>query len=222
MAVRATYNHGKTPGRRPPAPVRSELGSALAACRSALVSVGLFSGMSNILMLTGSFFMLEVYDRVLPSRSIPTLVVLLHSRRRALRRARRSRPDPRPHPGAHRQQPRRGGERTRLRRHRAHSAQGRQPRRPAAAAARSRRRARLPVGRRPDRVVRPAVDADLSRDLLCVPFLHRRHRAGRHDHPGRADSADRSVHAPSEQGGGGDVQARAIRSPRRAAATPRR
>jgi ATP-binding cassette subfamily C protein len=35
------------------------------------------SGMSNILMLTGSFFMLEVYDRVLPSRSVPTLVGLV-------------------------------------------------------------------------------------------------------------------------------------------------
>ena len=27
-------------------------------------------------MLTGAFFMLEVYDRVLPSRSVPTLVAL--------------------------------------------------------------------------------------------------------------------------------------------------
>jgi ATP-binding cassette subfamily C protein len=31
----------------------------------------------NILYLTGSFFMLEIYDRVLPSRSIPTLVGLI-------------------------------------------------------------------------------------------------------------------------------------------------
>src|SRR5215475_11524672 len=55
----------------------SELAQALGACRSAFVAIGLFSGMSNLLMLTGSFFMLEVYDRVLPSRSVPTLVVLL-------------------------------------------------------------------------------------------------------------------------------------------------
>jgi ATP-binding cassette subfamily C protein len=64
--------------KRPPQPAnRSELASALAACRNAFIAVGLFSGMSNILMLTGSFFMLEVYDRVLPSRSVPTLVVLV-------------------------------------------------------------------------------------------------------------------------------------------------
>jgi PrtD family type I secretion system ABC transporter len=55
---------------------RSELAEALTACRGAFISIGLMSGMSNILMLTGSFFMLEVYDRVLPSRSVPTLVGL--------------------------------------------------------------------------------------------------------------------------------------------------
>ncbi len=55
---------------------RSEVHDAFRACLGALVGVGLFSGMINILMLTGSFFMLEVYDRVLPSRSIPTLLVL--------------------------------------------------------------------------------------------------------------------------------------------------
>jgi ATP-binding cassette subfamily C protein len=35
------------------------------------------SGMSNILMLTGAIFMLEIYDRVLPSRSVPTLLALV-------------------------------------------------------------------------------------------------------------------------------------------------
>ncbi|MCJ2013600.1 type I secretion system permease/ATPase [Methylobacterium sp. J-076] len=34
------------------------------------------SGLVNILYLTGSFFMLEVYDRVIPSRSVPTLIGL--------------------------------------------------------------------------------------------------------------------------------------------------
>src|SRR6195256_4939433 len=55
---------------------RSELADALAACRGAFISIGLMSGMSNILMLTGAIFMLEVYDRVLPSRSVPTLIGL--------------------------------------------------------------------------------------------------------------------------------------------------
>src|SRR4030081_3317551 len=56
---------------------RSELGDALRACRSAFLGVGAMSCMINLLYLTGSIFMLEVYDRVLPSRSIPTLVGLV-------------------------------------------------------------------------------------------------------------------------------------------------
>src|SRR5204863_7945056 len=61
---------------RPPSRAGSELAEALAACRGAFVVTGLISGMSNILMLTGAIFMLEVYDRVLPSRSVPTLIGL--------------------------------------------------------------------------------------------------------------------------------------------------
>ncbi|PDT64750.1 type I secretion system permease/ATPase [Bradyrhizobium ottawaense] len=60
-----------------PAVRRSELGEALRACRSAFIGVGLMSCMINLLYLTGSVFMLEVYDRVLPSRSVPTLVGLV-------------------------------------------------------------------------------------------------------------------------------------------------
>ncbi|MDI1265535.1 MAG: ABC transporter transmembrane domain-containing protein, partial [bacterium] len=56
---------------------RSELGEALHACRSAFIGVGVMSCMINLLYLTGSIFMLEVYDRVLPSRSVPTLVGLV-------------------------------------------------------------------------------------------------------------------------------------------------
>ena len=44
--------------------------------RGVLLAVGLMSGTINILYLTGSFYMLQVYDRVIPSRSIPTLVAL--------------------------------------------------------------------------------------------------------------------------------------------------
>jgi ATP-binding cassette, subfamily C, type I secretion system permease/ATPase len=65
----------RQPSRRPSQ--RSEIAEALSACRGAFISIGLMSGMSNILMLTGALFMLEVYDRVLPSRSVPTLVGLV-------------------------------------------------------------------------------------------------------------------------------------------------
>src|SRR5690348_9432490 len=56
---------------------KSELSTTLESCRNAFYSIALFSGMSNLLMLTGAIFMLEIYDRVLPSRSIPTLLALI-------------------------------------------------------------------------------------------------------------------------------------------------
>ena len=54
----------------------SEIRSALASCRGAFIGIGLFSAIINILALTGALFMLEIYDRVLPSRSIATLLGL--------------------------------------------------------------------------------------------------------------------------------------------------
>jgi ATP-binding cassette subfamily C protein len=56
---------------------RSEFFCFLVSCRRVFWALAAFSGLSNLLMLTGSFFMLQVYDRVLPGRSIPTLVALL-------------------------------------------------------------------------------------------------------------------------------------------------
>src|ERR1700746_1116370 len=53
---------------------RSELGEALRACRGALIGVAMMSCVINLLYLTGSIFMLEVYDRGLPSRRVPPLV----------------------------------------------------------------------------------------------------------------------------------------------------
>ncbi len=50
--------------------------SIMASCRGAFLGVAVLSGLINVLYLSGSIFMMEVYDRVLPSRSIPTLVGL--------------------------------------------------------------------------------------------------------------------------------------------------
>ncbi len=50
--------------------------TVMARYRSALVVVGALSAVVNLLMLTGPLFMLQIYDRVLTSRSEATLVVL--------------------------------------------------------------------------------------------------------------------------------------------------
>jgi ATP-binding cassette, subfamily C, bacterial PrsD len=55
---------------------RKPASEALKKLSGAFSGVGLFSGMISILMLTGSVYMLQVYDRVLASRSIPTLIGL--------------------------------------------------------------------------------------------------------------------------------------------------
>ncbi len=52
------------------------LPKAMRRYHGAFLGVGLFSGLINLLALTGSLYMLQVYDRVLPSRSIPTLIGL--------------------------------------------------------------------------------------------------------------------------------------------------
>ncbi len=45
--------------------------------RDGFVGIGVFSAVANLLMLTGPLFMLQVYDRVLTSRSHETLTALL-------------------------------------------------------------------------------------------------------------------------------------------------
>ena len=51
--------------------------SFLTKNKSAFFAAGLASALMNILNLSGSLFMLEVYDRILPSKSIPSLVALV-------------------------------------------------------------------------------------------------------------------------------------------------
>lgn len=57
-------------------PVKNPISVALRQSKKAIWGVALFSCAVNFLMLTGPLFMLQVYDRVLTSRSVPTLVAL--------------------------------------------------------------------------------------------------------------------------------------------------
>lgn len=61
---------------RPGAAPVTPLSRAIAACRKEFIAVGLFSGMVNLLQLTVSIYMMQVFDRVLATRSIDTLLFL--------------------------------------------------------------------------------------------------------------------------------------------------
>lgn len=55
----------------------ADIRNAVLALRGALIATAMASGLVNLLMLVGPIFMLQTYDRVLPSRSIATLIGLL-------------------------------------------------------------------------------------------------------------------------------------------------
>lgn len=57
-------------------PGESEVRAAIRASKRAFFATGSYSLVINVLMLAGPLFMLQVYDRVLTSGSIPTLVSL--------------------------------------------------------------------------------------------------------------------------------------------------
>ena len=59
-----------------PASRRSLIAGTLRSCKSAFLAIAGVSVVINLLMLTGPLFMLQIYDRVLTSRSLPTLAVL--------------------------------------------------------------------------------------------------------------------------------------------------
>lgn len=71
--------NGSTPGPRTfdaEAAAKAELQEAAGSGRGLFITVALISAVVNLLMLTGPIFMLQVYDRVLASGSMPTLAVL--------------------------------------------------------------------------------------------------------------------------------------------------
>jgi ATP-binding cassette subfamily C protein len=55
---------------------KSEVWAAFNSLKGAGWAMGVISGTVNLLALTGAFYMLQVYDRVLLSKSIPTLIAL--------------------------------------------------------------------------------------------------------------------------------------------------
>ncbi|MDZ4841799.1 MAG: type I secretion system permease/ATPase [Hyphomicrobium aestuarii] len=55
---------------------RARATTGFTRARSAFFFAAIFSGVINLLMLTGPLFMIQVYDRVLSSKSVPTLVAL--------------------------------------------------------------------------------------------------------------------------------------------------
>jgi PrtD family type I secretion system ABC transporter len=61
------------PSRRLPS---TFFAAVLSSLRQACLSLAAASAAINVLALTGSFFMLQVYDRVIPGRSLPTLAGL--------------------------------------------------------------------------------------------------------------------------------------------------
>lgn len=57
-------------------PGRAEILAALETCRRGFVAAGLFTAVINLLMLAPALYMLQVYDRVLPSGNRMTLAML--------------------------------------------------------------------------------------------------------------------------------------------------
>src|SRR3954471_13413050 len=57
-------------------PSDDPVGQRLHESARRMLGIAAFSGVVNVLMLSGSLYMLQVYDRVIPSRSVATLIGL--------------------------------------------------------------------------------------------------------------------------------------------------
>ena len=165
-----------------------------------MIGIAVFSGVINILMLSGSLYMLQVYDRVIPSRNIATLLglslivlfaYLVQGYFDALRSRMLCRVATLFDAGLQES---------------IHTAlatlplRGVKPDADAAAAARSRPGARLHVEHGTDGVPRHAVDSDLSHRLVSVSSGDRPDGRARHRCDHRDDAADRTAVARRGQG----------------------
>jgi ATP-binding cassette, subfamily C, bacterial PrsD len=63
----------KTPNPSPAPEAEDAVSKGLRESARRMIGIAVFSGVINILMLSGSLYMLQVYDRVIPSRNIATL-----------------------------------------------------------------------------------------------------------------------------------------------------
>src|SRR4051812_19826597 len=70
LASRAMSSLLSTPARDDPVTLR------LHESARRMIGIAIFSGVVNVLMLSGSLYMLQVYDRVIPSRNLATLLGL--------------------------------------------------------------------------------------------------------------------------------------------------
>ena len=165
-----------------------------------MVGIALFSGVINLLMLSGSLYMLQVYDRVIPSRNIATLfglslmvlfAYLMQGYFDALRARMLCRVATLFDVGLQEFHPYRA-------RHAA--APRRQANGDATAVARSRPDPRLHVEHGADRIPRHALDTDLSDRAVSVSSGDRHDRAARHRRDHRHDAADRAHVAQGGQG----------------------
>ncbi|WP_345940397.1 type I secretion system permease/ATPase [Pseudomonas syringae] len=76
MSLRHKQDHQGTTMSALPQSARPPLYKALADYKSALIGVGCFTALINVLMLAPSIYMLQVYDRVLTSQNQTTLAML--------------------------------------------------------------------------------------------------------------------------------------------------
>ena len=175
-------------------------GLASRGARHAVYGIGLFSALINVLALTGSLFMLQVYDRVLPSHSVPTLVALalltaalfafyglldLFRGRMLVRLG--AWLDAAISPQVYQAI--------------VHLPLARLPEQQGGAAARPRYRALVLVGTGPLRAVRSALGALLSRRHLPVPPAAHPAGSGRNARAGPGDAGHRPVHQGSHPRG---------------------